>query len=235
MKPWGKIVVGVLVAAVLCVAVVRSLAPGGMFSTLGDVGNCTPDSGTVAASATRTLSWAGSDDVTIALPAQVRFVQGAAWSATVSGPADVISHVEVTDKGEFGFEKSWHGSCHGTLSIALTGPSVTAWTLKGTGALTLVQIDVPHLTLTVAGTGAASASGSATQVELTVAGTGSAELGSLKVQDISATIAGTGSAVIAPEGDATLMVAGTGTITLKTKPKNLTRTVAGTGKIITAT
>jgi hypothetical protein len=147
------------------------------------------------------LAWAGSDAVQIRIPAQVHYQPGPTPQASVSGDAELVSHVRLRDGA-----LEWDTVEWGTLVdcfpaddlvVRLSGPAVTAWTLNGSGKLELSDISQNVLRLTMHGSGAVTASGEAREVAVETAGSGRADIGRLVSQKTSATIHGSGKLTLA--------------------------------------
>jgi hypothetical protein len=142
------------------------------------------------------LEWPGSDAVTIKIPAQVRFQPGPKPQASVTGDADLVSHVRLRD-GRLEWDTAdWDALVDclpaDDLVVQLTGPAVTAWTLNSSGKLDLFDIKQDVLRIAVHGSGAVTASGEAREASLDDSGSGRADLGRLLTQKISANMHGSG-------------------------------------------
>jgi hypothetical protein len=62
------------------------------------------------------------------------------------------------------------------MSVEITIPSLDALTLTGSGVVAATGIETPSLTVTLSGSGALRASGTATQLDVTLGGSGDAQL-----------------------------------------------------------
>src|SRR2546429_4410690 len=103
------------------------------------------------------LAWAGSDAVQIRIPAQVHYQPGPKPQASVSGDADLVSHVRLRDGTLEWDTVEWDSlvDCFpaGDLVVRLAGPAVTAWTLNGSGELDLSDVKQDVLRITLHGSG----------------------------------------------------------------------------------
>ena len=78
------------------------------------------------------LEWSGSDAVKINIPARVHYQPGPKAQASVSGDAELVSHVRMRD-GTLEWDTLDDCFPADDLVVQLTGPAVTAWTLNGSG------------------------------------------------------------------------------------------------------
>lgn len=192
---------------------------------------------------TRDIPWVGARDLQIDLPAQVTFVQGPEPRITVSGPRAAVERVAVKGGRIFMVGNDESHSIHidrdgvrmlddaDGLTIEVAGPSVTAFTLNGSGDLHLKAYDQPDLVLEINGSGDVDAQGKTRKVDLRVSGSGEADLRGLDTGDAKIALAGSGEAHVAPHGAAEIEVAGSGDVYLTSKPAVLTSNVAGSGEV----
>ena len=151
---------------------------------------------TAGASERRTvdLEWAGGDAVKIRIPAQVHYQPGPKPQASVSGNAELVSHVRLHDGALEWDTMEWDRllDCFpaSDLVVQLSGPAVTAWTLNGSGELTLSDIKQDVLRVTVHGSTTVTASGETKELSFDAAGSGRADLGRLVAQKTSVNMSG---------------------------------------------
>jgi hypothetical protein len=140
------------------------------------------------------LDWAGSDAVRIKIPAKVHYQPGPKPQASVSGDADLVGHVRLHDGTLEWDTVEWDNlvDCFPAddLTVQLSGPAVTAWTLNGSGELNLSDVKQDVLRITVHGSGDIAAAGEVQEASLDAAGSGRADLGRLVTQKTSANIHG---------------------------------------------
>src|SRR4051812_48536636 len=109
------------------------------------------------------LDWAGSDTVKIRIPAKVHYQPGPKPQASVSGNADLVDHVRLHDGALEWDTVEWDNlvDCYPAddLVVQLAGPTVTAWTLNGSGELDLTDLKQDVLRIAVHGSGVVTASG----------------------------------------------------------------------------
>lgn len=192
---------------------------------------------------TRTLAWNGEDRLAIDLAADVTFIQGAEAGVVITGAESIVDRIRI-ENGRmsmsngpelvtFGWRRgdltAW--SDRDDLKIVVTAPSVTRFDLSGSGSLTIRNYDQPTLDLSISGSGDASAHGKTATLDLDIAGSGEADLSDLVTTDATVGISGSGEARVAPTGTARLSIAGSGDITLTTRPAKLESNVSGSGDI----
>jgi hypothetical protein len=219
--------------SVVCLSIAVSIAgPEAIASGVWDWGRWSSHwevSRTQGAGATREIPWSGGEALVIDLPADVTFTQAdGPPKLTVHGRPDAIPHVTL-DHGRL----RWDGPpVHlDDLKIELSAPKITSFELNGSGELSLRDYDQPTLALRINGAGDVEAQGSARSVTLVSAGSGAIDLGELAVDRADVRIDGTGTATLAPKTWARLNVAGSGDVTLKSRPAHLETSVTGSGHV----
>jgi hypothetical protein len=154
---------------------------------------------------TRTLAWTGGDKLWVAVPADVRYVQGPDNKVTITGPTRLVDRIEI-DGGTIRYEDmangkdwwmwwrwghwmSWRGD---RMKIQVVAPGLTEARLSGSGRLDLGRLSQDRLDLGVSGSGLAEASGAVKSLHVGVSGSGGAKLNGLSAGDVSADISGSG-------------------------------------------
>ena len=177
---------------------------------------------------TRELTWTGSHELEIAVPAEVRFTQGPETKLVVIGPEGTVENIEVDDE-RIKFDRRVRRP--GRVQIIMSAPSIDHFTLLGAGKLFIEGYDHENLRLTIAGAADATVRGKARDAEVEIAGTGDIDLGGLEADNVSVEIAGAGDATIAPKLSADIEIAGAGDVRLLTRPANVSRRIAGAGRV----
>ena len=179
---------------------------------------------------TREIAWdSNDDDVTINVPATVTYRPGTGTMLIARGEPEVLSHLRVRD-GRIGLD--CRGVSFGDLELTLPGLPLSDFTLNGSGRLVLENINQPELEVSLRGSGEVEATGTAENVDLSIAGSGEARLANLAVKSMEVRIAGSGDAEIAPEDEVDIRIAGSGDIRLLTQPPNIKTSIAGSGDIV---
>jgi hypothetical protein len=181
---------------------------------------------------TREFAWDGGDEVTINVPATIRYRPGVGTSITASGSPELLRHLRVRN-GRIEFD-CWGLGYHDRLDVVLPGVPLASFTLNGSGTLVLEELNQRELEIDVRGSGEVRATGSAQDVDLDIAGSGEAYLGALSSQRVEISIAGSGEAEIAPQDEADIRIAGSGEIRLLRQPARLQTRIAGSGRIVNA-
>lgn len=201
--------------------------------------NVTGESGPAV---TRTMDWTGGDRLSVDLPADVTYVQGSEAGVVITGSQAIIDRVQIKDgritvdgpdeitfRWRAGGFTAWND--RNNLKIVVTAPSVTRFDLSGSQSLTIQDYDQPTLSIDISGSGDVTATGKTAALDLDIAGSGEANLADLVTTDATVGISGSGEARVAPTGAAKLSIAGSGDITLTTRPAKLESSISGSGDI----
>jgi hypothetical protein len=191
----------------------------------------------------RTLAWSGGDRLSVELPADVTYIQGPEAGVVVTGSPSIVDRIRI-DNGRLSLADGpneltirwWGGSVSGwsdrdNLKIVVTAPAVTRFDLAGSRSLTIRDYDQPSLSVDISGSGEVTATGRTDALDLDIAGSGEADLSALVTTDATVGISGSGEARVAPTGTARLSIAGSGDITLTTRPAKVESNVSGSGDI----
>jgi hypothetical protein len=185
---------------------------------------------------TADLEWLGGDVVKIKIPAQVHYQPGPKPQATISGDADLISHVRLRDGAVEWDTVEWDSLVDclrpGDLIVRLTGPAVTTWTLNGSGELDLSDVKQDALRITMHGSGAVTASGEVRELSLDAAGSGRADLGRLVTQTTGANLHGSADLKLADTKQDVLRIVmhGSGVVTASGTAHEVSLESAGSGR-----
>jgi len=185
-----------------------------------------------AASEPRTvdLEWQGGEAIRVDVPARVYYQPGPKAQASVSGEAELVSHVRMHD-GKLTWDTVVNCLPADDLVVRITGPAVTAWTLSGSGELELSGIEQDELRITMRGSGTVNASGETHMASLDAAGSGRANLSRLDAQHAKARIRGSGRADLAAREDADIFISGSAVVTLHGAGARVQSQVSGSGQI----
>jgi hypothetical protein len=228
---------GVSAACALLVALTSATdwVDGDYRSWAGTTRGCavTPWAKTAGSGEPRTvdLEWSGSDAVKINIPARVHYTPGPKPQASVSGDAELVSHVRLRD-GTLEWDTVDDCFPAGDLIVRLSGPAVTAWTLNGSAELELSDIKQDALRITMHGSGKVGASGEAHEVSLDAAGSGRADLGRLVTQQTNAQIRGNGQLNLSDIKQDVLRITmhGSGAVTASGQAHEVSLDAAGSGR-----
>jgi hypothetical protein len=230
----GLVAILALVIGAVCIAAVfhfggQALHERGFNFSFAD--DCGPLRG---GSATRAFSWNGGETVNIDLPGNVHYRAGSGTQVQVTGDPALLGHVRVAG-GHVRLDCNPHFFWgHRQMDVTLPGRPFRAFTLAGSGTVTLENIDQPDLRLTLMGAGDLKGSGKAGNLSTQIMGAGDVRLGALTVQHANVTIMGSGNTEIAPVEDAHITIMGSGDVTLRSEPKSLHTMIMGSGSIVHA-
>jgi hypothetical protein len=198
---------------------------------------------------TRQIAWTGGDSLTIALSADIDYVQGATPGVTVTGPAELVEKVRLVDGRLTWIADDRDGPSHETVlfgrrgdgrgiwaqseavHIVVTAPAVHIFNLEGSADLTLKDYDQDTLAIDISGSGDVVASGKVRALELDISGSGDADLAGLSATDANVAIAGSGDVRVAPTGKADISISGSGDVDVTTRPATVNQNVTGSGDV----
>lgn len=181
--------------------------------------------------AERVLEWNGTDTLTLASSADVRFVQGDTPSVRVFGPANQIERLTLVD-GRLDMADADRVVHHsGRVRVEIAAPNVRRFVVEGSGDLELNAIDQDVVEISITGSGDVTAHGRARALTVGVTGSGDADLDQLRVEDAVVRISGSGDADIYASGSASAEIDGSGDVSFSGRPARLTQTVSGSGGV----
>jgi hypothetical protein len=117
------------------------------------------------------------------------------------------------------------------MFVEVTTPSLDGLRLHGAGNISASGIEARSLTVTLAGSGNIDATGTATELTVTLSGEGNALLHGLIARDADAALGGDGTIMLTATRSLTARISGTGTILYGGNPPHVTQTVTGTGTV----
>ena len=181
------------------------------------------------------LAWIGGALLQVDIPADVTFTQGDVAKVTVSGPKSLVDRVVVVD-GRLQFRDEGPGSTHirmnrEQLRVTIVAPGVKRFVVNGSPSVTVEGYDQPDMAVEINGSGSFKASGKTPSLALTISGSGDADLSSLEAQDASVSLAGSGDAEVSARGAVQVAIAGSGDVSLLTKPASLSSSIDSSGNL----
>ena len=205
---------------------------------------------------TETRKVSGFDEIDIDYPAEVTIKQGAAESLSIEADDNLLPQLvtEVRD-GILHIENSERDydervnpsqivrititvknlrevdfSTAGKLTIdGLKGDSLSIF-LSGAGNVTLNDLELDKLTASLSGAGEFTASGTATELSLTISGFGSFDSPNLATQVAGVRISGAGSATLRVEKSLDASISGAGSVNYYGSP-TVTQAISGAGDV----
>ncbi|HEX4634725.1 MAG TPA: DUF2807 domain-containing protein, partial [Rhizomicrobium sp.] len=164
----------------------------------------------------KTWRWNGGDTLALDAPINIRYEPKGSPQVSVTGPAELLQHVRVSD-GRIGADTSVTRASGKKVEAVVSGVPIRKFIVNGGEDLDLGEIDQPRLDLYLNGSGMVSGRGKVEQLNLTIAGPGKANLGGLSVTgDAKVSILGSGDASLSPHGTVRLFIAGSGNLQLLT-------------------
>jgi hypothetical protein len=179
----------------------------------------------------KTWRWHGGDTLALDAPINIRYQQEGAPQVSVTGPAEAIEHVHVS-QGRIGADTGLTRTRGRKVEAVVTGIPIRKFVVNGGEHLDLGQVKQQDLDLHINGNGTVTGNGEVDRLKLTVAGPGTAALGGLSVTDnAKVAILGNGVVALAPTGDVRLFIAGNGRLNMASKPRSISQTIIGHGEI----
>jgi hypothetical protein len=216
----------VLVAVLVLVALGLTLLIRGWESSGGGVqGSGIPVAQTRTVAPFSGVDLAGSNIVTVKV--------GVPQSVVVHADSNLVSHVTTqVVAGTLVVGTTGSFTTRTPMKVELGLPSLAALRLSGSGQISVTGISAPRLAVTLPGSGLINASGTAAQLDVTLAGSGEAQLGQLIASDVHATVAGSGLVQVTATKSLDAAVPGTGAIMYSGNPPQVTTSVTGTGTVV---
>ena len=222
----GALVLALIAVLVLATALVVLLVRGGSRSS-GVQGSG------VAATQSRVLP--GFSRLDLAGSASVTVVTGGRQSVAVRADNNLIRYVTTrVAAGTLFIGTTGSYTTRTPMSVEVSAPSLAAVTLSGSGEISVSGIKAPRLTVTLPGSGALYASGTADRLDVTLGGSGLAQLSNLIARDARAVVAGSGLIRMNATASLNATVSGTGAIIYDGNPPHVTTNVTGTGAVMRA-
>jgi hypothetical protein len=179
----------------------------------------------------KTWHWNGGDTLALDAPINIRYQAAGAPQVSVTGPAEAISHVRVTE-GRIGADTALNRRNGRKVEAVVSGVPIRKFVVNSHEELDLGEINQPDLDVHINGSGDVTGHGQVGRLNLTISGSGDAKLGGLSVtDDAKVALLGNGDAALAPKGNLRVFIAGNATMTLTAKPKSISRTIIGNGQV----
>jgi hypothetical protein len=212
------LVVVLVLAAVVAVLAARGASPGSGLRGSG-----------VAATQPRvvprftSIDLTGSNKVTVDV--------GLGPSVVVHGDSNLIRHVTTrVVAGTLLIGTTGTFTARSPMSVDVSLPALAAVRLSGSGEISVNGITQPRLIVTLSGSGALNATGTTTQLDVTLSGSGLAQLNNLVARDVRAVVSGSGLIRVTATANLNAAVSGTGAIIYSGNPQ-VTSSVTGTGTV----
>jgi hypothetical protein len=158
---------------------------------------------------------------------------GGPQSVVVSADDNLVDRVTTTVGGEklvVGTEGSFRTTS--PMTVTVTVPSLDELELSGAGSVDAEGVRGERLVVTLSGDGLVRVTGRVEKLDVRLAGTGNAELAELEAADVRAELGGTGRISVHAGRTLDASIPGTGTITYRGSPLDVTQRVTGTGSVV---
>jgi hypothetical protein len=205
-------------------------ALGWLFRAGGTSGSADEASPSGAGPGSVTIAFEPTDSLEISLPASISYQPGPKGEAVIGGDPAVIRHVRL-DGGRLGFDSEVDCGPVSRLTVRLTGPAITTWSIRGSSDLNLAGLDQKALHLLVSGSAHVIGNGTAQDVSLDLAGSADADLQGLAVKSADIKISGSGKVQIAAQDEADIGISGSALVRLHGHPARLRTHVSGSARI----
>ncbi|WP_394475092.1 GIN domain-containing protein [Ralstonia mannitolilytica] len=120
---------------------------------------------------------------------------------------------------------------HGKVVVGIAMPEAPAIKIKGSGDMTLVDLQQASLDLEIEGSGAITAYGQVDRLDVQISGSGDVDASELSADRASLSVTGSGDIVALVSSDAHARVVGSGDIVVFGNPSQRNHSVTGSGKI----
>lgn len=104
--------------------------------------------------------------------------------------------------------------------------------IEGSGHVRLTELEATKAVVSISGSGSVEGSGSVGDLDVSIEGSGHIRLPELRVRNAQVSISGSGNVAIAPTGNVSARIAGSGRVRLYAHPENLSWHVAGSGSVV---
>ncbi|QOU76464.1 Putative auto-transporter adhesin, head GIN domain (plasmid) [Janthinobacterium sp. HH102] len=145
-----------------------------------------------------------------------------------SGRGRMVFHGSVTS---FSTNGAAIGIRQDKVIVCVALPEAPTIKIKGSGDISLFDVQQVNLELAIEGSGDIVACGTVTHLDVYVAGSGDVDVGDLKTENAALSIAGSGDIEAFVHKDVRARVAGSGSIVVRGNPPLRDYSVAGSGKI----
>ncbi len=193
----------------------------------------------------RTFAWTGKDTLSIDLPVDVTYVQGADAKVVISGPQAYVDHMRVEggrltlDDEDIVERATMTLGADGLqvrsdaerVKVTVVAPAVTRFEVEGSGDLKIHRYDQPRLSVSIEGSGRVNAQGRTETISVDNSGSGYADLADLKGRDAVVDVSGSGGGAVFATGKVKIDISGSGDVELRTAPKSVDTEITGSGEV----
>jgi len=193
-------------------------------------GSGKPGTRTVAVGAGKTISDFKKIEHDGALAIEVK--TGPQSDLVVTGDDNLINLIEFSNSGDTLVVKSseqWSENL--PLKVTVTVPDLQGVSLNGSGDVTADGLKGDEIAFSIGGSGHLKATGVAKTVDASIDGSGHIDLAGLAAPKAKASISGSGAIDVNATDSLDASISGSGTVRYKGSPKNLAKSISGSGEI----
>lgn len=175
---------------------------------------------------------AGFEKVRIDGSANVQIAVGTPISVSVTTDDNLLDIITTEIHGDtlvIG-SKQTHSTRLG-VKVAITVPDLQGVEINGSGDINVTGLNAEKFSAIIRGSGDIRVSGVTQDLSAEIKGSGDLHLGDLKATNGSVSIAGSGDGTVNVSDQLTVSVAGSGDIRYKGSPKNIQKSIAGSGSV----
>ena len=207
-----------------------------------------PGSGKVT-SENRTLDSFSS--ISVALGADVDVRKGDATTVTITTDDNLLPRIRsVVADGQLKIDADGNLAPTKRIKVAITTPSVSSFSIAGSGVIKIEQLTGPKTSVSIAGTsdittavaadeftadiagaGTVNATGTAKKVAVSIAGSGDIQTNGIAADAASVEIAGSGTVSVHANTSLDVSIAGSGDVRYSGSPADIKQSIAGSGTV----
>jgi hypothetical protein len=180
---------------------------------------------------TREIPWDGSEVLIPELPSVTRYIQSPGPGKVIArGPHRSVSTLTITNGHVH--DRLMHTGA--VIELTVTAPNVKTFALNGRSTLSIENYDQENMTLSLQGVAQITASGRTRETAVSMQGDGVINLARLTTESLTGKVGGFGAVIGAPIRKAELVVDGSGSAVLLTRPAQLNTDILENGRLIDA-
>jgi len=164
--------------------------------------------------------------------ADVKVTIGDKPSLTVSGDDNILPLIDTkVEDNQLVITSHQSISPKLPLKVEITTPSLGAFAINGSGDVKITGLNEKEFAASIRGSGDMTATGAADSLKVEIKGSGDAKLDGLTAKTAAVSVSGSGDVQVNASDSLTATVAGSGDVHYKGDPKELVKSVAGSGSV----
>ena len=177
---------------------------------------------------TRSFEFDPATPLSVRMPVELRFERGEETEMRISGRAEVLDRIEVSDNV---IDMPGKSVRNGGVRVVITAPTLAGLKLEAAGNVRLKELDQDSFTVSAAGAVDLDADGRVDTLDIETWGASDLDFRDVLARDAEVRLKGVGSADIAATGEVDVSIEGVGSVTLHKKPAKLTSQIDGVGTV----